>query len=301
MAIETPAATGPTIVSTAVHEHSSYVDWPAIIAGAVLASAVSILFLTFGSAIGLSLTDAVARSDSPLIWAAIAIGLWIVWVQVSAFLAGGYLTGRLRRRHMNATEHEVDVRDGLHGLMVWATGLVIMAVLALGGLGHLVTAASNIAGSAAAGVASGVSGASGEETATDPFDYTIDLMFRGTADDTGDPRAEATRIIVGGITGDGVSDADRQYLAEVVASRTQLSQAEAEARVDEVIAQAQAVRDDITEAAEQARRVGILMAFITAASLAISAAAAWFAAGAGGHHRDNNTVVPFFNRPVRRA
>src|SRR5690606_5239003 len=116
------------------------------IAGAVLASAVSLLFLTFGSAIGLTLTDAFGRSDSPLFWAAIAIALWIVWVQVSAFLAGGYVTGRLRRRHLTATEHESDVRDGLHGLLVWATGLVITALLALGGLGVFANAASNVAG-----------------------------------------------------------------------------------------------------------------------------------------------------------
>lgn len=298
MAIETPTDARPVIVDTPAQEHSSYVDWPAIIAGAIIASAVSLLFLTFGSAIGLSLTDPIGRSNAPLLWAAIAIGLWIVWVQVSAFLAGGYVTGRLRRRHMNSNAHEVDVRDGLHGLLVWATGLVIMAMLALGGLGHLATSASNVVGSTAGAVASA---ASDEVTGAGPFDYTIDTLFRGDTGEAGDPRAEASRILLGGVMGDGVSDADRDYLASVVASRTTLSQPEAEARVDEVIAQAQALQDDIAEAAEQARRIGILVAFLTAASLAISAAAAYFAAGAGGRHRDENTVVAFFNRPVRRG
>lgn len=296
MAIETPTD-APVIVETAAQEHGSYVDWPAIIAGAIIASAVSFLFLAFGSAIGLSLTEPLGRTDAPLFWGAIAIGLWIVWVQVSAFLAGGYVTGRLRRRHFTGNEHEVDVRDGLHGLLVWATGIVIMAALALGGLGHLATSASNIAGSTAGAVAAA---ASDEVTGADPFDYAVDTLFRGDTGQAGDPRAEATRILVGGVAGDGVSDADRAYLASVVASRTGLSQAEAEARVDEVIAQAQALQDDIAAAAEQARRIGILVAFLTAASLAVSAAAAYFAAGAGGSHRDKNTVVAFFNRPVRR-
>lgn len=294
MAIETPTV----IVDTATPEQGSYVDWPAIFAGAVIASAVSFIFLTFGSAIGLSLTDPLGRTDAPLFWAAIAIALWILWVQVSAFLAGGYVTGRMRRRHLGASEHEVDVRDGLHGVLVWATGVVIMAVLALGGLGHAVTAASNVVGSAAGAAAS----AAGDEMAgADPFDYAVDMLFRGDTGEAGDPRAEATRILVTGLAGDGVTDADRAYLASVVAARTGLTEAEAEARVDEVVAQAQAIQDDIAEAAEQARRIGILVAFMTAASLAVSAAAAYFAAGLGGNHRDTNTVVPFFSRPVRRV
>ncbi|WP_196258353.1 hypothetical protein [Pelagibacterium limicola] len=293
MAIETPPAADTATGHAGRHDHHSYVDWPAILAGAILASAISFLFLTFGSAIGLSLIGPFGRTDAPVFWAAIAIALWMVWVQVSGFLAGGYVAGRLRKPHYNATEHEVDVRDGLHGLLVWATGVVMMAVLALGGLGHLTSAASNIAGSAV-GAAATTAGEQALET--DPFDYAVDVLFRGDTGEAGDPRAEATRIIVGGVTGDGVGDADRTYLAQVVASRTNLSQGEAEARVDEVIAQAQAVQNDIAAAAEQARRVGILVAFITAASLAVSAAAAYFAAGAGGNHRDKNTVVPFFNR-----
>ena len=61
---------------------------------------------------------------------ATAAGLWIVWVQVLSFAAGGYLAGRMRRRSYDSTEHEVDVRDGVHGLLVWATGALLGAFLA---------------------------------------------------------------------------------------------------------------------------------------------------------------------------
>ena len=298
MAIETPVSASPVVAGVAVEDRGSYVDWPAVLAGAVLAAAVSLLFLTFGSAIGLSLTEPFGRTDAPLFWAAVAIGLWLVWVQVSAFLVGGYVTGRLRRRHPGATEHEVEVRDGIHGLLVWGTGIVLSALLAFGGLGALATSASNIVGSAAGAAAS----AAGDELAgANPFDYTVDVLFRGDTGEAGDPRAEATRILVAGVTGEGVTDADRDYLASVVSSRTGLSEEEARARVDEVVAQAQAIQDDIAEAAEQARRIGILVAFVTAASLLVSAAAAYIAAGAGGSHRDQGTVVPLFSRVVRRA
>jgi len=46
--------------------------------------------------------------------------------------------------------------------------------------------------------------------------------------------------------------------------------------------------------------MGILVAFVTAASLLVSAAAAYMAAGTGGSHRDKGTVVPLFTRVVRR-
>ena len=46
----TPAATG-------TQEHHSYLDWAAIIGGIVLASAISLLLLTFGSAVGLSFAN----------------------------------------------------------------------------------------------------------------------------------------------------------------------------------------------------------------------------------------------------
>lgn len=297
MAIETPAVAGPGTVEVIAPEQGSYVDWPAIIAGAILAAAISLLMLTFGSAIGLSLTEPLGRTGAPVFGVAIAIGLWLVWVQVSAFMVGGYVTGRLRRRHTDATEHEVDVRDGIHGLLVWGTGIVLSATLALGGLGALATSASNVVGSAAGAATTAAGDAA---SGMDPFDYTVDMLFRGDMGEAGDPRAEAARILVAGVTGEGVSDADREYLAGVVASRTGIPQADAETRVDEVIAQAQAVQDNIAAAAEQARRIGILVAFITAASLLVSAAAAYIAAGVGGDHRDKRTVVPFFNRVVRR-
>jgi len=129
MTVEAPA----TVIETAPisHDNSSYVDWPAIIAGILLASAISLILLTFGSAIGLSFTNFNAAPDVNPIWIAIAAASWLLWVQVSSFMAGGYLTGRLRRRVNDATEHEVDVRDGAHGLLVWAVGTLLNGFMAL--------------------------------------------------------------------------------------------------------------------------------------------------------------------------
>lgn len=272
-------------------ETSSYVDWPAIIAGAVLAAAISLLLMTFGASVGLSLTEPLGHSDNPFLWFAIALAIWVVWVQVSSFMIGGYVTGRMRRRIGDSTEHESDVRDGIHGLLVWGTGLVLSAILALGGLGALAGGVGAAAGGAAQAVA---------ENINEPFEATMDVLFRGdtTPADGEAVRGELTRIVVNGVTGEGVSAQDRDYLIGVVAARTGLTEAEVEARVDDVIARAQAIQDDIAEAAERARVIGILAAFLAAASLVVSAAGAYFAAGMGGSHRDKHTVIPFF--AVRR-
>jgi hypothetical protein len=42
------------------------------------------------------------------------------------------------------------------------------------------------------------------------------------------------------------------------------------------------------EAAETARKAGIILAFLTAAAMVLGVAAAWWGAGMGGRHRDEN-------------
>lgn len=281
----------------AAQETSSYVDWPAILAGGMVAAAISLVLLAFGSAIGLSMTNPFGREGVSLFWIAIAMALWVIWVQVSALMVGGYLTGRMRRRNYDATEDESDIRDGFHGLLVWATAVVFTAALAFGGIGTV----ANSVGAAVGAAAQGAGAAARQATSDDsgPFQSSIDRLLRtatATEGDAAATRDEVGRILIDGVTGEGVSEDDRAYLAQLVAARTDLDQAEAEARVDEIIAQAQSVQDDLVAAADQARTVGILGAFLTAASLAIGAAGAWFAAVTGGNHRDTHTVTAFFAR-----
>jgi hypothetical protein len=288
MSMETPADV--TVIETAgaagARDKAGYVDWPAIIAGIVFATALSILFISFGSAIGLNLVDFNAREGAPAILVGVAAASWFLWVQISSFMAGGYLTGRLRRRHFDANEDESDVRDGAHGLLVWAGALVLGAVLAVSGIG----AAANAVGSAATAVVAGA--AEGAAEAADPNAYFIDTLFRAeTPVDPGVAREEATRIFARAALGDAaVSAADRAYLANVVAANTGLPPEEAQARVDGVIASVEAARLEAVEAARIARNTAVIAAFLLAASSLVSAIGAYWAAQKGGNHRDNNTV-----------
>lgn len=272
---------------------SSYVDWPAIIAGIAIASAISLVLLGFGSAIGLSFVNFHAGPDVPLIWIAIAAATWLLWVEVSSFMAGAYVTGRLRRRHHDATEDEADVRDGAHGLLVWAGALVIGGLIAVGGISaaaNTVGAAASTLTSAAATVADDAGGA------LDPNAYFVDQLFRPSATataptaDTSAVRAETSRLLAQSAISGSVSDPDKAYLAQVVAANTGLTADEANARVTEVMAAVDKAKADAAAAAETARKIGVVAAFLTAASLLVSAAAAFWAAQMGGNHRDNGTV-----------
>lgn len=320
----------------ATNDDRSYVDWPAIIAGIVLASGISLVLLTFGSAIGLSFADFNAGDDVDPLWIAIAAASWLLWVQISSFMAGGYITGRLRKRHLDATEDESDVRDGAHGLLVWGGALIVGAVIAVSGIGAAANAVGNIAG-ALTNAASNVAGGAAEGV-TDPNAYFTDMLFRPVATtataeapaaaaetpaatttttpsttaetpatpapapapvataealaDTAAIRGEAGRIFAQSALSGELAAEDRTYLVQAVSANTGMSQADAEARVDQVVTAIDTAKAQAAEVAESARKMTVLGAFITAASLLVSAVGAFWAAQKGGNHRDKNTAFP---------
>ncbi len=289
MSIDAPAGVAVIESTTSERDQSSYVDWPAIIAGIVLASAISLVLISFGSAVGLNFLDFGYGTGANPLFVGIVAASWFLWVQISSFMAGGYLTGRLRRRHFDANEDESDVRDGAHGLLVWAGAAVLGTIIAVGSIGAAASTVGNVAATATT-AASNV--AEGTADAVDPNAYFIDTMFRSSQPVEADQaRAEAGRIFTQAALNDGtVADADRTYLANVVAANTRIAPEEAQARVDQAIANVEAARQDAVEAARIARNTTIIGAFLLAASLLISAIGAFWAAQKGGNHRDNNSV-----------
>ncbi|MBE0533126.1 MAG: hypothetical protein IH626_20075 [Rhodospirillales bacterium] len=255
-------------------ETKSYLDWAAVIAGTVLSSAISLVLLTFGAAIGLSMVSPFEGEGASGPAFAIALGLWILWVIVSSFIAGGYLSGRMRRRAWDATPHEVEMRDGAHGLTVWALSILVAGLMATAGVSGIVRGGSEVAGAVASAGAGGDSG-------PDAFGYAVDSLFRSTDQrvDPAEARGEVARILATGAARGEISDADKTHIARLVAARTGVEPVEAERRVTEVVAEAR-------QAAETARKAGIWTAFLTAAALLTGAAAAWWGASAGGRHRD---------------
>lgn len=275
----------------------SYLDWPAVFAGAVLASAISLVLIAFGSAIGLSLTSPFDNTGMSAVGLAIALGLWLVWVQVSSFMAGGYVTGRMRRRAYDASEHESDVRDGIHGLVVWGVGVLLGALMLAMTTGGVVKTAATAASGAAQ---TAIEKTADVAQAANPFSQAVDTAFRTSrpeAANSADARNETMAIVARGIAQGDIPEADRTYLAQLIAARTNVPEEEAKVRVETMVTNAQHAAEEAKQQAQRAKHFAVIAAFVAAASLAISAAAAFWAAGMGGKHRGEATVIPrWFDR-----
>ena len=275
-----PAAAGPVPTPGGP---LSYLHWGPAFAGALVAAAASFVLMSFASAIGLMVASPSPTWRDTSVWLAILSGFWIIVVVTGSFALGGYLAGRVRST-WKATQDEVEFRDGAHGLLVWAIG-VVLGVALLWASAMTVTAMS--AGTSAS-----------RDTSGQGFlAYELDRLFRSERrlePVATDVRAEATRVLMKGVSRQELPSDDRAHLTRIVAGATGLPPADADRRVGQVLAEAR-------NSASQTRRSAVILGFATAAALAAAAAAAWFAAGAGGRHRDNEFAPPLrFGRVVTR-
>jgi hypothetical protein len=270
------------VVSTTINnDTNAYVDWPAIVAGAVIASAISFVLFAFGTAVGLSITSPYPSESVSAVTFAIVLALWILWVTVLSFLIGGYFAGLLMRQRV-VGDHEKEMRDGMHGALTWGLGVLLGAVIAAWTVGGAVKT-----GTEAAGHAATVTVATGQA----PAEYYVDTLLRSDSPSAVAPaetelrRGEVLRIIQRSPSGE-VGAADQTYLGQLVMRQAGLPEADAKARVETVMTEYRNAVTAAQQAAEKARKFALLLAFAVAATLAISAGAAWWAAVQGGEHRD---------------
>ncbi|WP_428663176.1 hypothetical protein [Reyranella sp.] len=310
MAITTTVAAAPSAVIGAGGPVRS-VQWGAVILGALGATAISMVLLTFGAGLGLSAASAQPYAGASGKAIAVISALYLAITMVAAFGAGGYITGRMR---LPATQElaEHEFRDGAHGFAVWALGIVIGGVVAISGvsgaLKTAVQATAAVSGAAAAGAASNP--ALGQAALSmSPTDYAIDRLMApapaGAAPATGAPAAgpaptradlagPMTRVFAASLKSGQLDPRDRTMLVQMVMERTGMPQAEAEKRVDDAYTELKAAEQKLRDAADSARRAGLITAFAAAATLLLGCAAACVGATAGATHRTENTAVAFF-------
>jgi hypothetical protein len=271
----------PTNTTTVVDLQTSGVSWPAIAGGAVAAAALTLLLVAFGAGLGLSSISPWADSGVSVTTFKIGAGIYLCVVAVMASSVGGYLAARLRTRWNGLHTNEAFFRDTAHGLLAWAFATVLSASVLGAATSHILGGAAQGAGVAAAQTAQ-----------SNPAEIYVDRLFRadaaaqpgaGTPPTVGNPdaaRAETLRLWSSSFrdTGDLRAD-DRTYVARLVATRTGVSQAEAERRVNEVVTDAKA-------AADRARKAAAQLSLWLAASMLLGAFAASLAAVEGGQLRD---------------
>lgn len=310
---------GPRVeaVNTPSQLSASAVSWGAIWAGAAGAAALSLILLILGTGLGLS-------SVSPWVnegVSATTIGVsTIVWIILSALIAsgmGGYLAGRLRTRWLQADRDEVQFRDTAHGFLTWAIASLVTAALLTSVIGSIVSGGLQAGATVAGGVATtaaaattGAATAAGSEMAqsdrdSGPMGYFIDSLFRkdpsapagngalpGAAAEqsTAASTSQVARIFMNSMGTGTLPAEDLRYVGQVVAQHTGLTQQEAEQRVSDTYARAQATLREAEiaakDAADEARQASAYAALWLFISLLVGAFTASLAATFGGRQRD---------------
>jgi hypothetical protein len=209
--------------------YASGVSWAAVIAGAFVAAALSLILLALGTGFGLSATSPWSNANALASRVGVGAILWLIVVQIIAFGIGGYLAGRLRTKWVEVHTNEVYFRDTAHGLLVWSVGVVITAAF-------LASATMSVLGRTQPTTAQG---------SLDPNAYYVDMLLRSPATPVNDAplRAEIARILDRSLQQSEANAADQNYLSQVVAARTALSRREAETRVSNVLTQARQAAD----------------------------------------------------------
>jgi hypothetical protein len=276
------AGSAPRTTALGNEASSSAVSWAAIIAGAFAALALGVVLTTLGAGLGLTTISAWPGSGASITTFTISTGIGLIVVQWLSSALGGFITGRLRTKWAGVHTHEVFFRDTAHGFLSWAlTTIVGMALLAAATSSIVsggVRAASTVAGGAAQAATSGISS------------YSIDSLFRSDHVDASasnqDVAAQASHILANGVRTGDVPGADHTYLAQLVAAKTGIPQADAQKRVDDTIASTKEAEIKARQAADDARKATATFAIFTALSLMIGAFVASAAAAVGGNIRD---------------
>jgi hypothetical protein len=289
--------------STTVDAQSG-VSWAAVAAGAVGAAALSLLLIAFGAGLGLSSVSPWSDSGVSAATFKTGTGIYLVVVAVMSSAVGGYLAARLRTKWVGIHTNEVFFRDTAHGFLAWAFATLLSA-------SALSTATAFLANGTAAGLGGAASQAG---RSVNPADIYVDKLFRPNVTAAAQPaapaapaadagssnptpsgnaasaapsgannaqtRAEVVRLWTSDFRDNsGLNGTDKSYVAQVVAARTGMSQADAEKRVDDVVTEAKTALDD-------ARKGAAKLSFWLTAAMLFGAFAASLAAVEGGSLRD---------------
>jgi hypothetical protein len=256
----------------------SHFQWSAILGGAAIAAGISLTLNAFGAGIGLSLISSAPTWRDTSATLALIGGVFLLMVAVISFAAGGYVAGRMRAP-LSVASAEREFRDGMHGLAAWGVAVILAGILALG----------------AAAIAKSTVAPSVQATPAETIIATeLDDLFRTgkVVDDMAYRRAEAARILLKSSSHNGIPNSDRNYLTTLTSIVTGTPDPEAQARVNQAIAESE-------QALHRARVAAVIQAFFVAAALLVGAVIAWYAATEGGKDREEG-VFHFWDWSRRR-
>lgn len=246
--------------------------------------------------------------------------VWGLGMLVAGVVASSAVGGAARTAGSAASTAVQAVGSAVGGV---AQGAGQLAGGVVSGTGQAVGGAAQAAGGAAPSLQDMLP----QGMRSNPVDYLVDQMVRPadgaeTSGQSQDPAAvqrQIGEILMNLVRTGNIPDADRAFLRNQVAARTNMRPEEVDARVNEAVGKAQELRaaaqkridDAKTEAdrlkaeaqkrfeeakaqaadvAEKARVTTILTAFLLAAAALVAAAAATMGAVWGGRHRDEGRI-----------
>lgn len=264
-------------------------------------------------------TGAATRDESTIRDGLNGLVVWGIGTLISGVLAASVITGGVK------------AVGNVAQTTVQAAGTIVGA--ATQGAGQFAGGLASATGSAVGGMAQGAGQAAApsldqmlpEGLKSNPLDYFTETLFRtenqaagGTADASASQR-QVSSILANLLRTGEISDADRNWIGTEVATRTGVSQADAQTRVNQAIERVQAMRAEAQKKVEEAEKMvadtkaqaeqaaerakaeaaaiaektrvaGILTAFLLAASSLVAAVAAYIGAVRGGRHRDEGRI-----------
>ncbi len=295
----------------------SGVSWAAIFAGAAGAAALSFVLVLLGTGLGMSSVSPWSSEGidaTTFGWATMA---WVTFISLAASGIGGYLAGRLRTKWSGLHTAEVYFRDTAHGFLAWAVATLLAVAMVSSAVGSAVSAgakagatvlggAANTAMSVGIAGAGAVTGDSGNDAGDGPMGYFIDSLFRApaaansavspvTAGNGAPPAQQVYRIFANSVRTGELAQDDAQYVAQLIAQQTGISQDEAQKRVTDAYTKVQQGIEEATEkakvAADKARKATAYGSLWLVFSLLIGAFVASFAATIGGRRRDLQSTL----------
>ncbi|THK42394.1 hypothetical protein E8Q33_02230 [Methylophaga sp. SB9B] len=275
--------------------NNSSVSWAAIFAGAVSAAAMTLIMLILGFGLGFSVISPWQNegvSMEAIGWSTV---IWLTFTQIVSAGLGGYMAGRLRTRWTDINIDEIYFRDTAHGLISWAVATLLVATLILSSIGAVISGSAKAGASLAGGATSAAPMIS--DAVSESSDYVTNALLRTAPGAEIEQRAdrdvrdELSTIVVQALRDGELNEDDKQYVVGLVANYTELNEAEAEQRIDEVIARAQQAATDAELAAREAADAALTSATFASLwlfiALLIGAYIASFMATVGGRQRDS--------------
>lgn len=260
--------------------NSSGVSWSAVLAGGFVTAALSLILLALGTGLGFASVSVWSGVGASALTIGTAAILWFILIQIISASMGGYLAGRLRTKWSGIHTDEVYFRDTAHGFLAWSVALVVTAAF-------LASAATSLMGSDP-DKSNTATAPQAQMSEVGPNAYFIDSLFRT---DGSKPEVESTSvsreaaiIFATSLKQGDLSAADKNYLDQLVMSRTGVSQGEADKRVSDAFLSAKLS----AEAARKAIAHSLLWTFI---ALLIGAFCASFSGTIGGRQRDHVVLI----------